>query len=85
MMPYFLGIMLLLLAWFQLGWTYPAEPEYVQVKVQAGDTVWHIASDVAEENMDVRDVVSSILKVNHLSGTDDIYPGQVLQVPKWKD
>ena len=40
-----------------------------------------MASAAADSRTDIRDVVDGILKVNHLSNNDDIYPGQILQIP----
>jgi hypothetical protein len=65
----------------QLGWTTPVARELIPVQVHAGDTVWSIASTASGGSVDVRHVVWDILKTNHLTDTDHIYPGQVLQVP----
>lgn len=48
--------------------------------VAAGETLWEIASDVAEEGSDLRRTVAAIVELNDL---DDavIHPGQVLILP----
>lgn len=50
-----------------------------EVVVQAGDTLWGIASIVAGDD-DVRVVVDRIQKLNGLSG-GELHPGQTLQLP----
>lgn len=65
----------------QLGWSYQAEPAYAVVRVQAGDTIWHLASQAAPQEEDVRYVVHDIMKSNHLRENEDIYPGQTIKVP----
>jgi nucleoid-associated protein YgaU len=49
------------------------------VTVQAGDTLWSIASRVAPQR-DPRAEVAALQKRNHLSGVE-LVPGQVLQIP----
>ena len=49
------------------------------VVVQAGDTLWSIASEAAPGE-DTRAVVDAIMAVNDLSGVG-LVPGQVLQLP----
>ena len=65
----------------QLGWSYQEEPAYAVVRVQAGDTVWRLASQAATQEEDVRYVVQDIMKSNHLQENEDIYPGQTIKVP----
>ncbi|WP_296914342.1 LysM peptidoglycan-binding domain-containing protein [uncultured Megasphaera sp.] len=64
-----------------MGWSYQPSQEYVSVAVESGQTVWQLASVVADEDTDVRQVMDSILKENGLTGTSDIRPGQVLRLP----
>ncbi|MCH4167500.1 MAG: LysM peptidoglycan-binding domain-containing protein [Megasphaera sp.] len=71
----------LVLSFTQLGWMYSDDTVLVPVRVEKGETLWHIATVAADGDTDVRNVVNSILKANHLAHNDDIYPGQVLQVP----
>lgn len=49
------------------------------VVVQAGDTLWSIAGEIAPEE-DRRAVVDALLDVNGLSSVD-LTPGQVLELP----
>ena len=71
----------MVIACTQLGMVYHTDEQYISVKVHSGDTVWQLASAVASDKQDVRDVVDEIMDINHLKHSDDIYPGQVLQVP----
>jgi nucleoid-associated protein YgaU len=55
----------------------PVAPQVVTV--QAGDTLWTIAEQVAP-NRDPRDEVGRLQRHNHLAGVD-LVPGQQLRVP----
>jgi hypothetical protein len=50
-------------------------------RVQPGDTVWSIVIK-ERPHSDVRYMVKRVLQVNHLSGPDTVYPGQVLSIPQ---
>jgi len=50
------------------------------VVVEAGDTVWSIAGEVAGADQDVRTVVDAIEELNDLEGSV-LVPGQVLELP----
>ena len=53
----------------------PVERRYV---VQAGDTLWRVATRFAQQD-DPRDVVARLIEVNRLDGVT-IVPGQVLRL-----
>ena len=55
------------------------EPETVDYRVRAGDTLWMIAAEVADGS-DVRGVVAEIRHLNDLD-TSLIVPGQTLEIP----
>ena len=55
-------------------------PRYIQVTVQAGDTIWKIAKDNASKERDIRDLVYEIREINNLS-TTSLKPGQIIKVP----
>lgn len=76
---FLLGIFVL--SFTQLGWMYSDNTVLVPVRVEKGETLWHIATVATNDDTDVRNTVHSILKTNHLAHNDDIYPGQVLQIP----
>ncbi|MCF0151924.1 LysM peptidoglycan-binding domain-containing protein [Megasphaera sp.] len=80
-MKYVILAVLALFMCTQIGWSYQPSQEYVSVAVESGQTVWQLASVVADEDTDVRQVMDSILKENGLTGTSDIRPGQVLRLP----
>lgn len=74
---------LLALAVMQLGWVYhdDSEEEYTSVQVKYGDTIWDLASRNMDDNTDIRYVIFNIVEMNHLDGSQDIYPGQVIKIP----
>ncbi len=60
------------------------EKQYTNICVSYGDTLWSIAKEEQQtnkqyENMDVRDIVSSIKQLNNLK-TSDITEGQILKI-----
>jgi LysM repeat protein len=56
----------------------PPPTEYV---VEAGDTLWSIASQVSGPEIDLRHVVADISRISGVSN-GLIVPGQVLLIPK---
>lgn len=46
--------------------------------VQEGETLWDIASGIASDSDDIRQVVYELQTVNNISGTEDLHPGQRL-------
>ncbi|EHM40352.1 LysM peptidoglycan-binding domain-containing protein [Anaeroglobus geminatus] len=78
---FFLIAVFLAASFTQLGWTGPSHKEYISVQVHRGDTLWQIASRVTAADADVRNTVFDIVEVNRLGHNQDIYPGQILQVP----
>ena len=55
------------------------EPETVDYRVRAGDTLWTIVEEIAPES-DVRGVIAEIRDINDLDSSL-IIPGQTLVVP----
>lgn len=72
-----LGSLLLLWVW---NGVVSADTQTTSVRVTSGDTLWKIAERV-DPKQDPRTVSNEILKLNHLDGSDSIYPDQVLKVP----
>lgn len=72
---------ILILASTQLGWMYHEESTCLTIQVQTGDTLWQLASAAVDTDTDVRDTVHSMIEINQLAGNEDIYPGQLLQIP----
>ncbi len=54
--------------------------EFVQVKVESGDTLWALAQEYGPADMDVRSVVFQICRLNGLSA-GDLQPGQYITIP----
>jgi nucleoid-associated protein YgaU len=55
-------------------------PDPIQYVVEAGDTLWAIAAEVAGSEQDVRRLVADIARLSGVEG-DLIVPGQVLLLP----
>jgi LysM repeat protein len=55
-------------------------PEYAQVQIVAGDTLWDIASRYIQEGNDIRKFVYEICELNKITA-DSIHPGQSILVP----
>lgn len=49
--------------------------------VEKGDTLWDIAKEHAPRNMDVRDYIYRLRKINDMHASATIYPGQELALP----
>lgn len=56
-------------------------PQYTHVCVQSGDTLWALANEYGDENVDKRKIIYEISMLNNLNN-NYIYPGQVLKIPK---
>ncbi len=58
-----------------------AEPqEYIQVKVEPGDTLWALAARYAPENADLRMYIYQICEINNISA-DTLYAGSYITIP----
>lgn len=55
-------------------------PNYIEVCVQTGDTLWSLAANHGAENVDKRKLIYEIGILNNLND-NYIYPGQILKVP----
>lgn len=54
---------------------------YKDYLVTKGETIWSIADIASSDQIDIREMVYHISKVNNINGSDHIYPGQVLKIP----
>lgn len=58
-------------------------PQYKEVVVESGDTLWQIASEHQADDPDRQDIrkrIHQICRINGISA-DTLYPGQVLMIP----
>jgi len=53
--------------------------QQIQVVVEKGDTLWHLAATYKDSNEDIRKKVHEIKKTNGITAT--IYPGDILIIP----
>lgn len=55
--------------------------QLVSYKISAGDTLWSLASRAANPDEDVRNKIIAIQKLNGISASQALIPGQVIQIP----
>lgn len=55
-------------------------PQYTEVTVDPGDTLWSIASEYIGDSQDVRKSVYEISSLNDISASE-LYPGMTIMVP----
>lgn len=53
---------------------------YISVEVMPGDTLWQIAKDFGPADMDVREIIYNISKLNNVTA-DTLKAGQILLIP----
>ena len=62
---------------------YTSSPvRYDKVVVQPGDTVWSLVARRTAAGSDVSEAVYEVSAVNHLHGSEQVRPGQVLLIPR---
>lgn len=54
--------------------------QYIQVKVQSGDTLWGLAQEYGPSDMDVRNVIYEICRLNGITAAD-LQAGQYITIP----
>ena len=54
--------------------------QYVQIKVQSGDTLWTLAQEYGPSDMDVRNVIYEICRLNGITAAD-LQAGQYITIP----
>ena len=57
------------------------KPQYINVTVSSGDTLWNIAESYMTNDTDVRKAVYEICKCNDINASD-LTPGMVIKVPE---
>ncbi len=68
---------------FALGFNTAASltrTDYMDVQIVSGDTLWSIAENYMPQDMDTREAVYKLCKVNDISAAD-LYAGMTIQVP----
>ena len=55
--------------------------QHLSYKVGSGDTLWKIASHAVNPNEDVRDKIIAIQKLNQITASQTLVPGQTIQIP----
>lgn len=55
-------------------------PEYMDIAVAAGDTLWSIAETYMPSDVDIRESVYELCKINDISASE-LYAGMTIQVP----
>ena len=54
--------------------------EYTDVQILSGDTLWSVAETYMPEEMDTREAVYELCKINDISAAE-LYAGMTIQVP----
>lgn len=68
---------------FALGFNTAASltrTDYMDVQIVSGDTLWSIAENYMPQDMDTREAVYKLCRVNDISAAD-LYAGMTIQVP----
>ena len=55
-------------------------PEYIQIEVEPGETLWSIAGSYMSENSDIRECVYQLCRINNITAAD-LQAGMTIQVP----
>ena len=56
------------------------KPEYAEIKVVYGDTLWELAKTYGDQSKDVRQVVYEICNINNIKA-EDLRAGQTILIP----
>ncbi len=54
---------------------------FMQVEIQEYDSLWSLAEQYCNVNMDLRDYIDDICDINDIDSNDMLHPGDVLFVP----
>ncbi len=68
---------------FALGFNTAASltrTDYMDVQIVSGDTLWSIAENYMPQDMDTREAVYKLCKVNDISASE-LYAGMTIQIP----
>ena len=57
-----------------------SEPQYIEIQVESGDTLWTLADEYMPDDMDIREAVYMICETNDVDA-EHLYAGQTLSIP----
>ena len=57
-----------------------SDPVYAEIQIESGDTLWDLANKYGPENVDTREIIHTICRINEIS-PDEIQPGQTILIP----
>lgn len=57
------------------------KPEYKEIQIDSGDTLWKIAQEYKNKDTDTRKAVYELCKTNNIEASD-LYPGMIISVPE---
>ncbi len=76
-------VLITVLANFALGFSTASSltvPQYEEIKIQSGDTLWDIASQYTDNSRDIRASIHEICQINDISASE-LYAGMTILVP----
>ncbi|MDD5823673.1 MAG: LysM peptidoglycan-binding domain-containing protein [Firmicutes bacterium] len=54
---------------------------FVQVEINENDTLWTIATEYADDSMDIRKFIDELREINDIDANDSIHPGDQIFIP----
>ncbi len=57
-------------------------PEYTEVKVKDGDTLWSLAKTYGDPSRDIRESIYEICRINDITA-ETLYAGAVIRIPQY--
>lgn len=76
-------ILITILANFALGFSTASSltvPQYEEIRIQSGDTLWDIAGRYTDNSQDIRSAIHEICQINDISASE-LYAGMTIKVP----
>lgn len=76
-------ILITILANFALGFSTASSltvPQYEEIRIQSGDTLWDIAGRYTDNSQDIRSAIHEICQINDISASE-LYVGMTIKVP----
>ena len=75
-------ILITILANFALGFSTASSltvPQYEEIRIQSGDTLWDIAGRYTDNSQDIRSAIHEICQINDISASE-LYAGMTIKV-----